>query len=99
MPVASSCHARAFNQCDYILLRVGGFESSVFAMQVVKRDIDNAIHLFSRHRSLQYFTSSQFLAHFLRHSKARPQRTQILGSKPFFTLDIRGIGQSYGSVF
>ncbi len=32
---------------------------------------------------LQYLISAQFLAHFLRHSNGRPQRTQILGAKPF----------------
>jgi hypothetical protein len=62
-------------------------------MQVVERDIDDAFHLFSRHRSLQYFTSVQFLAHFLRHSKGKLQRTQIFGSKPFLTFAVRDMAQ------
>jgi hypothetical protein len=40
------------------------------------------------HFSEQYFTFSQSRAHFLRHSKARLQRWQILGAKPFFVLAI-----------
>jgi hypothetical protein len=60
-------------------------------MQVIKGQKDNALHLFSRHRSLQYLTSDQFFAHFLRHSKSRPQRTQTLGAKPFFALATRDI--------
>jgi hypothetical protein len=62
-------------------------------MQMIKGDIDNPFHLFSRHRSLQYFTSVQFLAHFLRHSKGRLQRTQIFGSKPFLTFAVRDMAQ------
>jgi hypothetical protein len=60
-------------------------------MQVIEWNIDNALHLFSRHRSLQYFTSFQFLAHFLRHSNSSPQRTQVLGANPFLTFAVRGI--------
>jgi hypothetical protein len=37
------------------------------------------------HFSEQYFTFSQSLAHFLRHSNSRSQRWQTLGAKPFFT--------------
>jgi hypothetical protein len=62
-------------------------------MQVIKGDIDNPFHLFSRQRSEQYFTSVQFLAHFLRHSKGKPHRTQILGSKPFLTFAMRDMAQ------
>jgi hypothetical protein len=61
---------------------------------MIKGDIDDALHLFSRQRSEQYFTSDQFLAHFLRHSKGSPQRTQIFGSKPFLTFAVRDITQS-----
>jgi hypothetical protein len=34
-----------------------------------------------RHFSLQYFTSSQTLAHFLRHLNGLPQTTQIFSGK------------------
>jgi hypothetical protein len=38
-----------------------------------------------RHFSLQYATASQFLAHFLRHSKGRLHTGQsLVGSWPFF---------------
>jgi hypothetical protein len=73
---------------------VSGFEGSEFSMQVIKGDIDDAFHLISRHRSLQYFTSFQFLAHFLRHSNSRPQRIHVFGAKPFFTFAMRAITQS-----
>ena len=53
------------------LMLIGIFECAVVAVQVIKGDIDNAIHLLFLQRSLQYLTSSQFLAHFLRHSKGR----------------------------
>ena len=47
--------------------------------------VSNSRHyLSSRHRVLQYFTSSQFLSHFFRHSNGKPQRTQTFGAKPFF---------------
>jgi hypothetical protein len=68
---------------------IGIFQRTEFAMQMIKGDIDDPLHFFSRQRSEQYLTSVQFLAHFLRHSKGRPQRTQILGSKPFFTFAVR----------
>jgi hypothetical protein len=38
------------------------------------------------HFSEQYLTFSQSRAHFLRHSKGRLQRWQILGGKPFLVL-------------
>jgi hypothetical protein len=60
---------------------------------MIKGDIDNPLHLFSRQRSEQYLTSLQFLAHFLRHSKGRAQRTQILGSKPFLVFAVRDMAQ------
>jgi hypothetical protein len=62
-------------------------------MQMIKGDIDNPLHLFSRQRSEQYLTSLQFFAHFLRHSKGRLQRTQIFGSKPFLTFVMRDMAQ------
>jgi hypothetical protein len=94
VPVAAGSHAGAFNKSDYISFWISIFQSAEFTMQVIKGDIDNPFHLFSRHRSLQYFTSFQFLAHFLRHSKGKPQRMQILGSKPFLTFAVRDITQS-----
>jgi hypothetical protein len=60
---------------------------------MIKGQIDDALHLFSRHLSLQYLTSGQFFAHFLRHSNSRPQRTQTFGAKPFFVLAMRDIRQ------
>lgn len=41
-------------------------------------------YLFRRHRSLQYFTSSQFFAHFLRQRKGRRQTGHILLGNSFF---------------
>jgi len=78
---------------DYIFLRVSIFKCAVVAVEVIKGGIEDALHLFSRHLSLQYFTSSQFLAHFLRHSKGRLQRWQVLGANPFLTLATRDIMQ------
>ena len=46
------------------------------------------------HFSEQYFTFSQSRAHFLRHSKGRLQRWQILGGKPFLVLACIGRGYS-----
>ena len=43
-------------------------------------------HVCRLHFSEQYFTFSQSLAHFLRHSNGRPQRSQTLGGNPFFVL-------------
>jgi hypothetical protein len=40
------------------------------------------------HFSEQYLTLSQSRAHFLRHSKGRPQVAQILGGNPFFVFAI-----------
>jgi len=68
-------------------------------VQVIKGDVEDALHLFSLHLSLQYLTSSQLLAHFLRHSKGRWQRWQVLGSKPFFTFAMRAMGLIVGECF
>jgi hypothetical protein len=47
------------------------------------------LHYFpALHFSEQYLTLSQSRAHFLRHSKGRPQRWQILGGKPFLVFAI-----------
>jgi hypothetical protein len=94
VPVAAGSHARTFNKSDYISFWIGIFQCAEFTVQVIKGDIDNPFHLFSRQRSEQYFTSVQFLAHFLRHSKGKPQRMQIFGSKPFLTFAVRDISQS-----
>ena len=99
MPGAPCSHARTFYKGDDILFWVGGFEGAVVAVQVIKGDIEDSLHLFSLHLSLQYFTSSQFLAHFLRHSKGRWQRWQVLGSKPFFTFAMRPMGLIVGECF
>jgi hypothetical protein len=49
----------------------------------------NLLHYFpDLHFSEQYLTLSQSRAHFLRHSKGRPQRWQILGGKPFLVFAI-----------
>ena len=99
MPRAPCSHARTFYKGDHILFWVGGFEGAVVAVQVIKGDVEDALHLFSLHLSLQYFTSSQFLAHFLRHSKGRWQRRQVFGSKPFLTLAARDMGLIVGECF
>jgi peroxiredoxin len=82
-----------FQAKNTVILGVSTFKRAILTMQMIKRNINNAFHLFSRHRSLQYLTSDQFLAHFLRHSNSRPQRTQTLGAKPFFVLATRDIRQ------
>jgi hypothetical protein len=49
-----------------------------------------------RHRSEQYFTSSQFLAHDLRHTIARPHATQSFdGSDALLPLKLKTIA-AYG---
>jgi hypothetical protein len=60
-------------------------------MQVIEGDKKDAHFRPDLQASEQYFTSSQFLAHFLRHSKGRSQRTQIFGAKPFLVRAIIGI--------
>jgi hypothetical protein len=99
VPVATCGHAGTFHHRNCIVLWVGIFKRAVIAVQAIKGDIDNALHLFSRHRSLQYFTSSQFLAHFLRHSKGRLHRWQVLGSKPFLIFAMRPMGLIVGECF
>jgi hypothetical protein len=44
------------------------------------------------HFSEQYFTFSQSLAHFLRHSNSLSQRWQIFGANPFLTFAFIGRG-------
>lgn len=46
------------------------------------------------HLSEQYLTLSQSLAHFLRHSNPRPQRTHTLGSKPFLVFGVGLMAQA-----
>jgi hypothetical protein len=99
VPGSPCSHARTFNKGDDILFVVGIFECAVVAVQVIKGDIDDALHLIFLQRSLQYFTSSQFLAHFLRHSNSRPQRRQVLGSKPFLFFAMRPMGLIVGECF
>jgi len=53
-----------------------------------------SVYLPALHFSEQYFTFSQSRAHFLRHSKGRLQRWQILGGKPFLVLACIGRGYS-----
>lgn len=51
----------------------------VMQAQIVTKPVDRASHRFMgarRHRSEQYFTASQFLAHDLRQTISRPQRAQ-----------------------
>ncbi len=91
-PVHSLRYARSRSCRVYPVLALPAF----FVCQVfffcfganISADIDNALHLPSRQRWLQYFTLSQFLAHFLRHSNFRPQVTQVLGGKPFLIFGI-----------
>jgi hypothetical protein len=44
----------------------------------------------------QYLTDSQSLAHFLRHSNFSPQRSQVLGGKPFLVFGL-GMNSLYNS--
>jgi hypothetical protein len=60
---------------------------------VIKGNVDNPLHLLPRQRSLQYFTSFQFFAHFLRHSNSRLQRRQVFGGNPFLSFAIRGMAK------
>jgi len=56
----------------------------------------------ARHRSEQYFTSSQFFSHFLRHAIGRPQATQgfsgkndLLPANDFFMLNFASLLHLY----
>jgi hypothetical protein len=60
-------------------------------MQMIKWNKENAHLRPDLQASEQYFTSSQFFAHFLRHSKGSSQRAQIFGAKPFLVRAIIGI--------
>ena len=51
------------------------------------------LHLLRRHFSLQYLTSSQFLAQLLRQTIGRPQHKQILLGRP---LDLRNFAGCSG---
>ena len=51
----------------------------VMQAQIIAKPVDRACHRLMgarRHRSEQYFTASQFLAHDLRQTISRPQRAQ-----------------------
>jgi hypothetical protein len=64
-------------------IHIGGFYGAMLNIAwPIKRCREN--YLPALHFSEQYFTFTQSRAHFLRHSKARLQRWQILGAKPFF---------------
>jgi len=55
------------------------------------------VYLPDLHFSEQNLTLSQSQAHFLRHSKGKLQRWQILGGKPFFVL-ARMSGASFSRI-
>jgi hypothetical protein len=72
-----------FRPCAQILRWISLPEGTLITVQVIKGNVNDPLHLFLRHLSLQYLTLFQFFAHFLRHSKGRPHRTHTLGLKPF----------------
>ena len=45
MPIAARAHALAFNEDHGIVLRVGGSEDSVFAMEMIEGNVENSLHL------------------------------------------------------
>jgi hypothetical protein len=49
------------------------------SIQVVERDVEDALDHPRRHFSEQYFTFSQSRSHFLRHSNGNPQRSHTFG--------------------
>ena len=55
MPVAFFDHSLTFNQDDQITLWVSLCQDAVSSIEVIKRDIENALHL-PPHFLLQYFT-------------------------------------------
>jgi len=52
----------------------------------LKEQLQTFVYFWRRHFSEQYLTSSQHLAHFLRHVKDKPQTGQILVGKSDFFL-------------
>jgi hypothetical protein len=67
-------------------------------VEVIKGDVEGALHFPDLQASEQYLTCSQSLAHFLRHSKGRWQRAQTFGAKPFLIFapwaPIRALGRA-----
>ncbi len=88
-----------FSSC---ILNLPGFDSSCITLPrsdrsrtiawLIPPPAPMAIHFFLlRQRLLQYLTSSQCLAHFFRHAKARPHALQVFSGRPcllFFESDI-----------
>ena len=95
MPWTILDHTPAFNQNNQVGGRISSPQNPKFGVQVVMGNIENPLEAHRLHFSEQYLTFSQSLAHFLRHSKARPHRSQILGSKPFLRLGVPDIVQLY----
>jgi hypothetical protein len=44
VPVGAFDHVLAFNHGDYIGGFIGIFENAVVAMELIKRDVENALH-------------------------------------------------------
>jgi hypothetical protein len=95
MPVPSGRHAGALNQHHSVLERICGCQYAVFHVELIVWDIENSFEAHLRHFSEQYFTFSQFLAHFLRHSNLRPHFSHVRGGKPFLVFGIGVILQEY----
>lgn len=87
MPIRTCDHRLAFNENYEVVTFICAFKNSKVSMKVIEGDIECALHLPDLHASEQYFTDSQSRAHFLRHSKGRPQVSQSFGGCPFL---IRG---------
>jgi hypothetical protein len=83
VPIIACNHRLAFDENNQIALLIGAFKNTMLGVELIEGDIKSAFHLPDLQASEQYFTSSQFLAHFFRHSKGRSQRWQSFGAKPF----------------
>jgi hypothetical protein len=44
VPITAGSHARAFDHHNYILLRVSALKCAKFAVQVIKRNVDQLRH-------------------------------------------------------
>lgn len=95
LPICTAEHRFIFHQQNDIFswYRIG--HDAVAFMELIKGDVSKRTGHYLRHAFEQYFTSSQFEAHFLRHSKGRSQRWQILGAKPFFVRGCEAMSEPY----
>jgi hypothetical protein len=56
MPISSGDHSSALNECNHIVLDVSVFKAPIVAVELIKWNVDNPLHLLIRQRSLQNFT-------------------------------------------